>query len=123
MGTESLLAQSELCEVCSGKDAEDLYIIFNALYRVVAGDVFYQGSEFIENELIMNPLSTNATHQKQKGLKTSQEKLQLFRKKLSTQGLFDLVALPRFDLLLREIFKSKYNRVQDTSCKHQELAM
>lgn len=123
MGTDSLLAQPELCEVCSGKDDEDLYIVFNALYRIVSGDIFYQGSESIENELIMNPLPASLTHQKQRSLKTSQEKLQLFKKKLSSQGLLELVALPRFDLLLREIFKSKYNRVQDTSCKHQELAM
>jgi hypothetical protein len=121
MHIDSLQTQAELCDVCCGKDDEDLYIVFNALYRVVIGDIFYQGSERNPGEFDLDPLSAN--QRKQEDFNASQEKLQLFRQEVSCQALMDLVSSPRFDLLLREIFKSKYIRVQDTTCKHQELAM
>jgi len=113
----------ELCEVCSGKDDEDLYIVFNALYRITIGEVFQGGSDKTLEENGSNPMSMNDSQKKQQDLQTSQEKLQIFRSLATRQTLLDIILSPRFDLLLREIFKSKYSRVQDTSCKHQELAM
>lgn len=68
-------------------------------------------------------MTVNVNESNQVDYKTSQEKLQIFRKMVSGQALMDLISLPKFDLLLREIFKSKYNRIQETSCNHQELAM
>jgi hypothetical protein len=121
MPIDSHLSQTELCDVCCGKDYEDFYIVFNALYRVVIGDVFYQRQECISEEFDLDPM--HVSQRKQEDFNTSQEKLQLFRQQVSCQTLIDLISSPRFDLLLREIFKSKYIRVQDTTCKHQELAM
>jgi len=114
---------SELCEVCSGKDDEDLYIVFNALYRIIIGEVFQAAPDKSSEENDLNSLSMNSSQQKQQDFQTSQEKLQIFRKAATQQTLIDIISSPRFDLLLREIFKSKYSRVQDTSCKHRELAM
>ena len=120
---DSLLNQGELCEVCFEKDDEDLYIVFNALYRVAVGEVFQQGSENMIDDFDLNPMSMYSNQRREEEFKANQEKLQLFRSKVSTQTLLELISSPRFDLLLREIFKSKYNRVQDTNCKHKELAM
>jgi len=114
--SDPYLNQADFCEVCSGKDDEDLYIVFNALFRVFVGDVFYSDSEKPFNEFDLNPLSLYP-NDREEDFKTSQEKLQLFKNKVSSQMLLDLIASPRFDLLLREIFKSKYSRMQDSNCK------
>lgn len=118
-----MLSQGHLCDVCAGKDDEDLYIVFNALYRIIVGEVFHGPSDKFSEGNDANPFVMNANQQKLDDFKTSQEKLQLFRKKVSKQSLADVISSPRFDLLLREIFKSKYTRIHDSNCKHQELAM
>lgn len=121
MFDESTSNQGDFCEVCLRKDDEDLYIVFNALFRVVVGEFFAQSPEKATNELPMNSL-TLFNAQQDNDIQANQEKLQLFREKISNQTLVDLVTSPKFDLLLREVFKSKYSRIQDANCKHLELA-
>ncbi len=112
----------ELCEICMAKDDEDIYIVFNALYRIIIGEVFQGNQENGTEEQIHNQNSVHITQPTQKDFQSTQEKLQNFRNTASQQTLKEIINSAKFDLLLREIFKSKYSRVQDANCKHEELA-
>ena len=54
--------------------------------------------------------------------KSGEEKLHLFQQEVSSEILIEIMTSSHFDQLLQEIFKSKYSRINETTCNHQDFA-
>lgn len=116
----------EQCEICFKKDEEDLYIIFNVLYRVVIGGVFHRRSkdEGLSYELdMMQRLEPEA---EEKGLKdedqTPEDKIISFKEKINRNLLVGVITSKEFNEAVKDIFKAKYEALKE-QCHHFELAM
>lgn len=120
-GLDSLFRSPKRCEVCEKNDDEDLYIIFNILYRVLVGDVFYQGSLKDDMTYDLEVLQEERPKQIPEESKSSEEKMRVFQQNVSREILSEIISSPQFDQLIREIFKSKYSRISEMTCKHEEL--
>lgn len=112
------------CEVCSRKDDEDLYIIFNILYRVIIGGNFHKKSkdEGLSYELNMIQ-SVEADHSSSNSKDhdlTPEEKINQFREKITPDLLECIILSTEFRDLLNEVFKTKYEHNLAT-CRHEEL--
>lgn len=99
--------QYNICEVCQKNNEEDLYIIFKLLYRALLGDDFHHNRA--------------RSQQDPEAKKSTEEKIKLFRENMSCEILNEIILSSQFDQLLREIFKSKYASIEETTCSHQVL--
>jgi hypothetical protein len=121
-GTDSVLDQHNLCELCRKKDDEDLYIMFSLLYRIIIGDIFYKAYKRDDMSYDLELLQEEKSKQIVEESKSSEEKMRLFQENVSGNILTEIIIAPEFSQLVQEIFKSKYQLIDESACSHQEFA-
>jgi hypothetical protein len=118
--------RGELCELCACRDQEDIYIVFDVLYRVFMMESFHENSS--KNELYYemsqgsdpNALGTLKTIPEEPNEKC--KKLTAFHGKISEKLLHETFLTTSFNQLMQEIFKIKYHKIGETICNHEYLA-
>lgn len=110
-----------ICDACKNKDDEDVYIVFNVLYRVILGDIFYQRLTKDDLNLDVELLQEERSKQMTEEAKSGEEKLRFFQQEVSSEILNEIMTSSHFDQLLQEIFKSKYSRINETTCNHHDF--
>jgi hypothetical protein len=108
------------------KDEEDLYIVFNILFRVTVGDILYPAIKNDELSYDLDVINNRAHVAKAKSdpneTQSSEEKIKIFKNNISEKMLIEIIVSTHFDHVLREIFRTKYSSLEHQECKHDNLA-
>ena len=101
-------------------------ILFELLYRIIMGENFLE--ETVKSEVyyeVEKKLMKKIKEEKPNsfdGNLWKKNKISFFKSVVSTKVLYEIIYSLNFQLLLKEIYRTKYKKLEAFPCEHQVLA-